>query len=82
MKIAYVKPVLYFENFELSTSIATGCSAGYNHDNTNFGNPSSCNYFYGTDKVFLNLYACDLEDPGESMFCYHVPTANDKVFSS
>ncbi len=82
MKKAYVKPQLYFDSFELSTSIATGCSAGYDHDNTNFGSPNNCNYFYGTDKVFLNLISCDIEDPGESMYCYHVPTPNDKVFSS
>ena len=82
MKKTYEKPEVYFESFELSKSIATGCGAGYDHINTDFGTPSSCHYFYGTDKVFLNLTACNLTDPGEEMFCYHVPTSDSKVFSS
>ena len=82
MKKAYKKPELYFENFELSTSIATGCGVGYNHSNTNFSNARDCNFFYDTDKVFLNTDNCTMTEFDENMFCYHVPTANNKVFSS
>lgn len=45
MKKTYVRPEVYFESFELSTSIATGCSAGYDHNNTNFGTPDQCALF-------------------------------------
>lgn len=83
MKKTYVKPEVHFESFELSTSIATGCSASYNHGNTNFGNANQCYLIYGTDKVFLEKTAgCTLTDFDENMFCYHVPAANDKIFSS
>ncbi len=82
MKKAYVKPQLYFDSFELNTSIATGCSAGYNHENTTFSNANSCVLKFGTDTVFLNVAICSLTEFDENQFCYHVPTSNDKVFSS
>lgn len=83
MKKTYVKPEVHFESFELSTSIATGCSAGYNHSNTNFGNPNTCTLKFGTETVFLSKEAgCTLPDYNEEKFCYHVPTADDKIFSS
>ena len=82
MKKTYVKPEVYFESFELNTSIATGCSAGYDHSNTSFGDPRSCVLYYGSDTVFVaENAACnpflDLDN-----FCYHVPSTNDRVFSS
>ncbi len=84
MKKTYVRPEVYFESFELSTSIATGCSAGYDHNNTNFGTPDQCALFFGTDRIFNSPPICDPSegkfDPSD--FCYHVPTANDSVFSS
>ncbi len=83
MKKTYVKPEVHFESFELSTSIATGCSEGYNHSNTNFGNPDTCTLKFGTETVFLSKEAnCTLTDFDPNQFCYHVPTANDKIFSS
>lgn len=83
MKKPYVKPEVYFESFELSTSIATGCSAGYNHSNTTFGDANHCYLIYGTDNVFLETTTgCTLTDSDENLFCYHVPAANDKIFSS
>lgn len=82
MKKTYVKPEVYFESFKLSTSIATGCSASYDQNNTNFGDPRNCVLYYGTDTVFVaENTACnpifDLNN-----FCYHVPSPNDRVFSS
>lgn len=83
MKKTYVKPEVYFENFELSTNIAAGCGASYNHSNTNFGNGNQCYLIYGTDRVFLSAAAgCTLTDFDDNQFCYHVSAANDKVFSS
>lgn len=83
MKKPYVRPEVYFESFELNTSIAAGCSAGYNHDNTTFGNPNSCALKYGNDTVFLDAAAgCSLTEFDKDQFCYHVPLANNVIFSS
>lgn len=83
MKKTYVKPEVHFESFELSTSIATGCSAGYNHNNTTFGDANHCYLIYGTDKVFVEKnIGCTLTVFDEKQFCYHVPLADTKVFSS
>ena len=54
MKKTYVRPEVYFENFELSTNIATGCSAGYDHNNTNFGTPDQCALFFGTESLTVH----------------------------
>lgn len=82
MKKTYVRPEVYFENFELSTNIATGCSAGYDHNNTNFGTPDQCALFFGNDRVFVAAPICDIPKDPQVDYCYHVPTANDSVFSS
>ena len=81
MKKTYVRPEVYFESFELSASIAAGCGTGFNHDNTNFSNPDSCQYFFGTEKVFLNIGPCTLTN-NKDKFCYNVPTDNQAIFSS
>lgn len=83
MKKTYEKPEVYFESFELSTSIATGCGVGYNHQNTNFSNGSTCYLIFGTKRIFLTSTAgCTKTDFDENQFCYHVPTSDSKVFSS
>lgn len=82
MKKTYVKPEVYFESFKLSTSIATGCSEGYDQNNTNSGDPYACVLYFGTDTVFVaaNQSCNPLLDFNN--FCYHVPSPNDRVFSS
>ena len=80
MKKPYVKPEVYFENYELSANIAVGCGTGFNHDNTIFSSPSNCQYFFGADKVFLDFSSCTLIKPDK--FCYNVPTDNQAIFSS
>lgn len=84
MKKTYVKPEVYFESFELSASIAAGCSAGFNHGNTNFGNAHSCYFEYGTDRVYLSTtQGCTLTDNvSDDEICYHVPFSQSKIFSS
>lgn len=80
MKKTYVKPEVYFENYELSANIAVGCGTDFSHDNTNFSSPNNCQYFFGTDKVFQNLTSCTLTNPDK--FCYNVPTDSQVIFSS
>ena len=82
MKKPYVKPAVYFESFELSTSIATGCDADYNHSNTNFGNADSCALILGNVNIFTSTNVSCTPKLDFSQFCYHVPTADSKVFSS
>ena len=80
MKKTYVKPEVYFENFELNANIAAGCGTGFNHNNTNFSNADNCNYLFGADKVFLNFDSCTLVQ--QDKFCYDVPTDSQAIFSS
>ena len=81
MKKTYVKPELYFENFELSSNIAAGCQwistsaenvCPVTVDMDGFGKvqifvKDSCKY-----------YAPDLQDK----VCYHSPQDNNNVFTS
>lgn len=71
MKKAYVKPELYFENFELSTSIA---ACAYNDPgSTNQASKNSCGWYDGAYYVFLDgVQGCTYyEDDGYSGICYH-----------
>lgn len=77
MKKTYVKPEVYFESFELSANIATGCEVPLGHSQTD------CRKILGDfgslDNVFVNGCQLNLEDPS---FCYHVPYADNKLFTS
>lgn len=76
MKKQYVKPELYFESFELSTSIAT-CDVISNHiDN-------ACPV---TDKELGVTYFADgcsyTPGPKDKKVCYQPPAPGSVVFSS
>lgn len=83
MKRAYVKPQILFENFALSTNIASGC--GVISDLQSSG---TCGYNFSGLMVFLSgLSGCgDIEiDPDMGDFngiCYHVPTETNSLFNS
>lgn len=72
MKRKYVKPELYFENFELSTSIAS-C------DDIVKG-PIS----FGGKTFFVEKYTCTPPnaDNDEGNICYHVSSPGHKMFAS
>lgn len=78
MKKTYVKPEVYFENFELSANIAAGCEAISN---------SAQDMCEIIDKelgvsVFAEL-VCVYHAPGSGQKpCYDVPQANYNVFTS
>lgn len=76
MKKQYVKPELYFENFELSMNIATGCDSSFIVNKTE----NSCTYDIGSHKVFAHT-GCN-STPQESNVCYHVPENAMNLFSS
>lgn len=78
MKKAYVKPEVYFENFQLSASIAAGCTLISN---------SAENLCPVADKdlgvTYITDNACTYTTPGENdQICYHNPSDQTKVFTS
>lgn len=79
MKKTYVKPKVYFESFELSANIATGCklisNAAQNVCSVK-DNELGITYFTGS--------ACNGYNPpdGKDKVCYDVPQANNNVFTS
>lgn len=71
MKKAYVKPQVYFENFQLSTSIAGGCSwQALSAEKTCVVN------IPGTPETYIaDLNTCTFTVPETNdKFCYHVPS--------
>ena len=79
MKKQYVKPELYFENFELSANIATGCEAPTNHTK------DQCAYSAGGESVFVEgVTNCTTitQDGQWGDLCYHNPSENNKLFTS
>lgn len=82
MKKEYIKPVIVFENFSLSTNIAAGCEGIV-------GNPSkdAC-AVTGTGGIAIfntELQGCNMEPFEEDSwdgFCYHVPTEYKNLFNS
>lgn len=76
MKKTYTRPVVSFESFELSTSIAAGCATKSNHaEECLFEVP-------GVGAVFLDkATGCEFT-PEEGHVCYHVPTDQTILFTS
>jgi len=86
MKKAYVKPEMFYENFELSHNIA---NCGYTgRTNYNLNDPNNCSYEY---KPGNNLFydttaqACtvDANTVGADIYCYQTGTEDlVQVFGS
>ncbi|MCQ2420187.1 MAG: hypothetical protein MJ118_03540 [Clostridia bacterium] len=80
MKKPYQKPVLMYESFELSTSIAAGCEIISNADwmSCPVTVPGLNIIVFGSKSA-----GCVYESPEpDSMVCYHVPKDECNVFSS
>lgn len=76
MKKPYVRPEVYFESFELSANIATGCALPINHQ------VNGCNQGLGDfDGIVFLENACTLT-VGKDGICYHVPFDQTKLFTS
>lgn len=80
MKKTYVKPEVYFESFELSTSIAMGCGMRINQAE------GTCSTIPGIGTVFTVSDSCDWTastDPNDqARFCYHQPLDANRIFTS
>lgn len=81
MKKQYQKPIVRYESFRLSETIASGCE-GIGH----FGDFDSCSVdvdFYGTVmNIYNDGYICEYTGVGEDPVCYHAPSEGNNVFSS
>jgi hypothetical protein len=81
MKKAYSKPEILFEDFSVSSSIATGCAVISNN------NVYDCKVTmpFGED-VSITLFAkgsCEYGYPGDyDNICYHVPTVSWNIYTS
>lgn len=75
MKKSYVKPKVYFENFQLSANIATGCGIATNQA------MGTCNFLVGLGTLFDKDNVCQYV-PDESGVCYQISIDDQKVFTS
>lgn len=82
MKKTYSKPEIMFENFAVSTNIASGCGILTNYAK------DQCGYEY-TDEwgdkynIFLIQGACTTTQPeGFDGICYHVAADTSSLFTS
>lgn len=81
----YIKPIIVFESFTLSTNIAADCNVMTN-DYIDF---HSCGiWFDGLGFMFTSDWAGCVENPppadgGEFYgFCYHYPSDDTRLFNS
>lgn len=77
MKKTYVKPEVYFESFELSANIATGCGRPLGHTQNDCR--ETLGDFANVPTIFVDGCNPNLEDHG---YCYHVPLADNSLFTS
>ncbi len=80
----YVKPELYYENFELSQHIAA-CGIDVNHANKTECNPTLDGDFWGglTLGVFGEGRTCEMDVANIDVYCYTVGTSEaGRLFNS
>ena len=79
MKKSYVKPQVYFEDFQLSASIAAGCEV----INTLHAE-NQCGFNDGVEVIYLTQEICDYvqDDGADGKICYHMPDQSNNLFTS
>ena len=82
MKKTYVKPEVYFESFELSANIASGCA----FITKTHAEVSNCSYNDGVDVIFMSTtHGCVTEvvdGNNGGKICYHVSADEKRLFTS
>lgn len=65
----YVKPDLYYEDFELSNSVAGGCVDSLNHsqEQCSYSNPDKLGI---TETIFSTVCDIDFEAAEGEIYCY------------
>lgn len=86
MKKTYTKPEIFFENFSLNTSIASGCEVKI--ETSTSGN---CGLDFGDLVIFISSYTgcssndgviVEGDDGKYNGICYHVPVETNNMFNS
>lgn len=84
MKREYAKPIIVFEDFTLSTSIASDCEA-----KTNLQAKGSCGWIpndrWDRGPIFTDASTgCEItqSQAGYDTLCYHVPSESYNLFNS
>lgn len=80
MKKDYCKPLIAFESFELTESIAQDCGKDIGPSDV-----QSCAYdIPGIGKIFIGDAQCTLKvtTDGEYGLCYHIPIESRQLFNS
>lgn len=74
MKKTYVKPQIFFEDFQLSANIASGCGKPLNHT------MDTCQPVPGLT-LFTNETNCSTK-PDDAGLCYQVSSDDKTIFTS
>lgn len=85
MKRSYEKPALYFEEYELSSSIAGNCGNKLYQDTIYAVSYTTCKVDASDgDFLFLDTAIGCNTSPGAdgSLYCYQVPSTNEMLFNS
>ena len=80
MKKQYVKPAMFSESFDICDSIAAGCgiAVGSTEHDCSYSVPG----IPGAN-LFIVGGTCTIVPPGDGDgVCYHIPTAETKLFDS
>ena len=79
----YVKPDLYYENFELSQSVAS-CSVTDSSESksTNFHSGNVCTYDYGIALFTDSNTSCDAKISEFEEYCYQTGSDGYNFFAS
>ena len=85
MKRKYEKPALYFEEYELSSSIAGNCGNKLFQDKIYAGSYMNCKVDAGGgDFLFVDQFiGCNTFPADDGLpYCYQVPSTNEMLFNS
>ena len=87
MKKAYIQPQIIFENFSVSTNIASDCEVPFNLAAKDICAIPDANGLPGMGifNVTVAGTLCGVNGTGNEVyngFCYHVPTETNNLFNS
>lgn len=79
MKKQYVKPAMFSEAFDICDSIAAGCgiAVGSTEHDCSYSDPTLPGV-----SLFIVGGACTMPPGDNDGVCYHIPTAETKLFDS
>ena len=84
MKKIYEKPAAYIERFDLTQSIAAGCTVEdtYGGSKAQYGDLQHCGIIFNGSTYFSDSLASICPDGEYSEFCYNAPMEGAILFAS